>query len=392
MSKEAEYDKLVGLIYEAALEPERWQAVLLGFSDWFSAASTTLFVHDFSNHGIHSENGTQSLRAVRFDPDYVASYVEHYSLTNVWTQNEELLQEGAVVTSSMLFDDSLLPGTEWYGDFLRPQDLFFSMGGIVVKNGTLGVKMAALRSKHKGPYTHEDLAWYARLLPHLKRACEMNRRLAGERLVFENHQAVTGAAQATSGLCMLGLATNGRLIYVNPRGESWLRTGGCLTLRQGMLHALDAGKDAALQTALRSVLNRRVPQHLNLGAGNGTAHCCLTVMPAPAFGQQVLVEQQMALIILVAASAQQRVATVRQLMELFGLTPAEARFVRALAQGEDVEAYASAEGLKKSTVRSHLKSAMERENRRRLAEGFITAGVVDTGSAGSVSSRILSRH
>ncbi|MBS4051208.1 MAG: hypothetical protein KGZ69_08395 [Methylomonas sp.] len=360
MSQEAEYDKLVGLIYEAALEPERWQAVLLSFSDWFSAASTTLFVHDFSNHGIHIENGGQSLRAVRFDPDYVANYVEHFTLTNVWIENESLLQEGAVVTSSMLFDDRLLLGTEFYGDWLRPQDLFYSLGGIVAKSGTLGVKMAALRSRHKGPYTHEDLAWYARLLPHLKRACEMNQRLAGERMAFENHRAVNGINQAASGLCMLGLSASGRLLYVNPRGESWLRKGDCLTLRQGMLHALDAGKDALLQAALRSVLTRRVPQHLNLGAGNGTAHCCLTVMPAPALDKPVLAEQQVALIILVAANGQQRVATARQLMELFGLTAAEARFARALAQGEDVDTYANAEGLQKSTVRSHLKAAMEK--------------------------------
>ncbi len=360
MHKEAEYDKLVGLIYEAALEPERWQVVLLSFSDWFSAASTTLFVHDFSNHGIHIESGGQSLHAVRFDPDYVANYVEHFTLTNVWIENESLLQEGAVVTSSMLFDDRRLLGTEFYGDWLRPQDLFYSLGGIVAKSGTLGVKMAALRSKHKGPYTHEDLAWYARLLPHLKRACEMNQRLAGERLAFENQQTINGTAQAVSGLCILGLSASGRLIYLNQRGEAWLREGNCLTLHHGGLHALDADKDAVLQAALRNAVSSRKPQHLNLGAGNGYAHCCLTAIPAPSLGTPVVNDQQVALIVLIAAGPQHRVATVRQLMELFGLTAAEARFTRALAQGEDVDTYANAEGLKKSTVRSHLKSAMEK--------------------------------
>lgn len=360
MSQEAEYDKLVGLIYEAALEPERWQAVLLEFSDWFGAAGTTLWVHDFASRGVHAENGGESFRFVRFDPDYLASYADYYTLTNVWTENEALLREGAVVTSSMLYDDNHLPETEYYGDWLRPQNLFYSLGGIVAKNGTLAVKLAALRSKYKGPYTHEDLTWYTRLLPHLKRACVMNQRLAGERLAFENHQAVNGAAQATSGLCVLGLSATGRLIYANQRGESWLREGGCLTLRHGGLHALDADKDAVLQTALKSVLASRKPRHLNLGAGNGHAHCCFTVIPAPALGNPLVHEQQVALIVLIAANAQQRVATVRQLMELFGLTAAEARFARALAQGEDVDAYAAAEGLKKSTVRSHLKSAMEK--------------------------------
>ncbi|MCQ8181934.1 LuxR C-terminal-related transcriptional regulator [Methylomonas sp. SURF-1] len=360
MSIETEYDKLVGLIYEAALEPERWQAVLLGFSDWFGAAGTTLWVHDFASRGVHTELGGESFRFVRFDPAYLASYADYYTLTNVWTENEALLREGAVVTSSMLYDDNRLPETEYFGDWLRPQNLFYSLGGIVAKNGTLAVKLAALRAKYKGPYTNEDLSWYARLLPHLKRACELNQRLAGERLAFENQQTVNGTAQAVSGLCILGLSANGRLIYVNQRGESWLREGNCLTLHHGGLHALDADKDAVLQAALRNAVSSRKPQHLNLGAGNGYAHCCLTVIPAPSLGNPLLHEQQVALIVLIAANAQQRVATARQLIELFGLTAAEARFARALAQGEDVDTYANAEGLKKSTVRSHLKTAMEK--------------------------------
>jgi len=360
MSKEAEYDKLVGLIYEAALEPERWQAVLLGFSDWFGAAGTTLWVHDFASRGVHTELGGESFRFVRFDPDYLASYADYYTLTNVWTENEALLREGAVVTSSMLYDDNRLPETEYFGDWLRPQNLFYSLGGIVAKNGTLAVKLASLRAKYKGPYTNEDLSWYARLLPHLKRACELNQRLAGERLASENQQTVNSTAQAVSGLCILGLSANGRLIYLNQRGESWLREGHCLTLHHGGLHALDADKDAVLQAALRNAVNSRKPQHLNLGAGNGYAHCCLTVIPAPGLGNPLLHDQQVALIVLIAAGPQHRVATVRQLMELFGLTAAEARFARALAQGEDVDTYANAESLKKSTVRSHLKSAMEK--------------------------------
>jgi DNA-binding CsgD family transcriptional regulator len=45
-------------------------------------------------------------------------------------------------------------------------------------------------------------------------------------------------------------------------------------------------------------------------------------------------------------------------MELFGFTPAEARVTRAITQGEDIDYYAKAEGLKKTTVRTQLQSAM----------------------------------
>ncbi|WP_374683654.1 helix-turn-helix transcriptional regulator, partial [Accumulibacter sp.] len=51
-----------------------------------------------------------------------------------------------------------------------------------------------------------------------------------------------------------------------------------------------------------------------------------------------------------------RVATVQQLMSLFGLTPAEARLAKAIGIGETLEVYAENSGLKVSTVRSQLKS------------------------------------
>ncbi|MCK6389317.1 MAG: helix-turn-helix transcriptional regulator, partial [Zoogloea sp.] len=59
-----------------------------------------------------------------------------------------------------------------------------------------------------------------------------------------------------------------------------------------------------------------------------------------------------------------RVASVQQLMDLFRLSPAEARLTRALAQGENVERYADQEGLKRSTIKTQLTSALTKTGMR----------------------------
>jgi len=64
---------------------------------------------------------------------------------------------------------------------------------------------------------------------------------------------------------------------------------------------------------------------------------------------------------------QRRFATVRQLMELFGLSAAEARLTRALCQGNSLEEYASDQGLKQPTVRTQLRSVLAKTGSGRQA-------------------------
>jgi DNA-binding CsgD family transcriptional regulator len=58
---------------------------------------------------------------------------------------------------------------------------------------------------------------------------------------------------------------------------------------------------------------------------------------------------------------------MKQLIELFGLTPAEARVAKALATGTTLEDYAAAENLKLPTVKTQLREVFAKTNTRRQA-------------------------
>ena len=96
----------------------------------------------------------------------------------------------------------------------------------------------------------------------------------------------------------------------------------------------------------------------NLNFGGGAEHCCVTLLAIRERNPLALPSKRADILALVTTNTGQRVASVRQLMDHFELSPAEARFVRALAHGESVDDYAKHEGLKRSTVKSHLLSAM----------------------------------
>jgi DNA-binding CsgD family transcriptional regulator len=70
---------------------------------------------------------------------------------------------------------------------------------------------------------------------------------------------------------------------------------------------------------------------------------------------------------LVAPLDQRRIATARQLMDLFTLSAAEARLARALANGDSVEEYARDHDLRLPTVRTQLRAVFEKTGTQRQA-------------------------
>jgi hypothetical protein len=123
--------ELVGLIYASAADPSCWTAFLRRFADLTGGTMTTLVAQDTA-----CDKG-QLAAAVHIDPSYQRSFDEHYSRVNIWmTRQKELMVPGAVATGEMLSSEAELLASEWYNDWLRPQDLFHLMGGIVLKEGS----------------------------------------------------------------------------------------------------------------------------------------------------------------------------------------------------------------------------------------------------------------
>ncbi len=353
---EDQLHEVIGLIYEAALDPQRWRTVMEHLSHCLNAEAVTLFVHDFSTSLVADGPPGAALRTVGFDPAYVASYVEHYASTNVWAQNEAALAEGAAVTSEMLYPQTRLAATEFYADWLRPQQLSHAMGGIIVRDDHLAVKLSALRSCRAGAYQDPELDFYRRLLPHLKRACQINKRLEHERTVRHAHShAASEWAASSTHLGILTLSTKAEVLFANPRGESLLRQQSHLCLRDGQLQGLNTSDTSRLATSLKHTASTGKTTHAQLSGTGAQGPCFITLMPAPVTSAWRIAEhQQLVLCLITESGHSRRVPGATQLMDLFNLTPAEARLARAIARGESVETYAQAEGIQRTTVRTQL--------------------------------------
>ena len=79
----------------------------------------------------------------------------------------ELANEEAV-TSSMLFPDSRPKASECYAAWLRPQDIHFTLGGVVHTEADVQYKLSFVRSAADGPFGEDDVTLVRGVLPHIK--------------------------------------------------------------------------------------------------------------------------------------------------------------------------------------------------------------------------------
>jgi len=127
-----------------------------------------------------------------------------------------------------------------------------------------------------------------------------------------------------------------------------------------------AGLQGDLPALLARVLSTGLPESALLrkppGLLEDSPWCALTVSRPGAEHDLAVraMHPRAALLIYLTMPDAQRHATVAQLMQIFGLTQAEARLAHALVQGSSVDEYAQAQGLAMPTVRSQVRAVLDK--------------------------------
>ena len=367
---------LVNLIYEAACDPAKWPDFLTAFATAVESRGTLIYTHNVEtmDAGTAADGGFPNAVA-GFDPAYLGS-LEHYNHVNVWAENESALQPGRAVTASMLYPDRDLPKTEWYGDWLRPQDYFHAIGGIVVQDGPWAMKFSSLRSRRAGNFTSEEMRLYQALIPHLARAAHIQRRFAYLQSLSTSSLAVLDTVPAA----VMLLDATARAVHSNAAAEAeirradpfWLGPSGDLRIN-GAPHA-----QATVRTAIGAAVN---PTH-SVNEGHATVaqisrrsgeKLSVQALPLPGGhreGVGTRIGQRIAACALVVHGVTLRIPTigVQLLRHVYGLTPAEVRVALAIAEGETIKRYAERRRVSPNTVASQLKRAFEKTGLKRQSE------------------------
>ena len=371
LTREAQTDRLIGSLYEAAFDPSLWPDFLKAMNRSVGASASCIFLHDFADASTPSNLPDASSLGVLegFDPAAWAAYMEHYSTVNVWTQEEESLPSGIAVRSSKLYADDLLPKTEFGADWLRPQDLFYALGGVVDRQGTIALKMSFVRARRGGDYDDGSLSLWQSMMPHVQRAADLHRRLGlSERRATDAEAALR---LLPSGVVLLD--ANRRVSSVNVAAKALLnQQRGLLIDRAGYLVAALAEANQILQReiffathpATMPGSHAQFGRTLRLRGSAGPLQ--LSMAPLPVKSDRMPVAAS-AVVFLNDPTVKPADLTAALIHE-YRMTKAEARLTSALAGGLSLRQYAEQAKVSVNTVRTQLRCATSKAGAKRQAD------------------------
>jgi DNA-binding CsgD family transcriptional regulator len=153
------------------------------------------------------------------------------------------------------------------------------------------------------------------------------------------------------------------VLAMNRRAQALLAQGKGFSVDKNRLVAQGAG-DTELKSLLIRVSKTGEPESMAFSpiSEKEVLHVTASRLPSEMeaggdVGSKVL--------LLVSQPGYHRVATVKQLIQIFNLSPAEARLARAVAHGQELETFAAEQGVKMTTVRTQMAAVHAKTHVRR---------------------------
>ncbi|MDP1772447.1 MAG: helix-turn-helix transcriptional regulator [Methylobacter sp.] len=357
---ESQYDNLIGKIYDAAVMPELWPVFLEQLSEAFNSKGTVIYLMDFANRSPTCRSDEVSfIQSARTDPETIVSYERYYSKVNVWFENSSDLPEGEFITTDRLFPARELVKTEWYNDWLKPQDYFHAMIGHLLKQDTLAVRLSMFRSKQQ-PFSADETALFARLVPHLRRSCMIHKKLSEVKRVQATDTELLNRLPV--GLVLFDKC--GQAVFVNHMAETL--DGFCLNAASRCL-AVNANETRALRQLIGNAAELGQGNAMSLHRNNSNRPLSAIVVslqnrPLPFSGSVPAV----ALFIYDPDLPLDLDDSL--LTQCYGLSPTEARLATALLRGQTASNYAQSRGISSNTVKTQLKQVLAKTQTHRQSE------------------------
>ena len=369
---------LLGIVsgfYDASMDWRLWPPILRQMGDAVRARCCAIASHDY-------ETDTGRLeQLINIDTDYVASYESRYAGRNVWLRQEEHFRSpGAVWSSQQIVPDDELVATDFYRDWLAPQDLLHHLFGVLDRRGSVVTYLVFGRSERAGPFNESEIALLRDLLPKMQRGFR-----AGQ--AFRKAQNIERVAMEALDAMPMGivlLSGSGGVVGANLAARRIIDSGEVLSITEGGLW-VDWGwrklrfRDLISREGDRGRRNRaeEVPA-FSVPRSPGQKPLSILVVPV---GEQVEPEAEDKPVAIVFVGDPDRPVEIdpARLSQIYGLSRAEARVVALLARGYRLDQVAEALGVAYETVRKHLKQVFGKTGTARQAE---LVRLLVTGPAG----------
>lgn len=356
--------KLIGLAYEAALEPTRWREFLRQVAEGVGARSAFLRLVDceaskvalFENFG--------------YDPAYTAAYRDHFVRIDPYADRWTKAPEGTIMFSEEV-DWQARRKSEYHNEYERPQGLRQGVGCVLMRNDSYDLQFALQRGPQHQMFSDDGnaMAMLSTLVPHLKRAVQVHERLSDAFAL--KTWALEALHQLRTGVMLID--NRGRHFFCNQAAEQMINAYPGMGLTKdgitfpraadaNQLHKLvcNAGRVARGEYAAANGC-------MQVSSANGDT---LQIQVAPLLGEKTpwgCTFPHGTLALFISRPGGQRLPW-ESLVAMHGLTRAEAKLAAKLAEGLSLEDTAEKLTISIETARSQLKAIFHKTGVRRQSE------------------------
>ena len=372
MSNLDEYSRLVSSIYDAALDFERWPIVLEQLADALDGSTALFRQADLVN--------TEGVWAsVRIDRAFQRLYVDRYNGHDpLWERAGVRWVESCVSDRELIPKEELIR-TEFYNDFLLPQDIHTVLRTYVLAEDDWQAVISVGRSLRQGEWECEHLDLLRRVAPHLHRAAQLNLRLGSARFDEES------SAEVLNNLaCAVIIVTgDGKILFANCAAEAIAAAADGISIDATGLHAAEQQQSSALRQLISAAATGGIEPNaaggmLSLSRPSGRRPLAVLVAPLHVTAGW-FVNREPRVIVFVVDPERAPIVPEKYLQHLYNLTPAEAAVAARILRGEGLQAVADSLRIALATVCTHRQRVFEKTGTRRQAE-FIR--VILEGAAG----------
>jgi DNA-binding CsgD family transcriptional regulator len=346
---------MIGGIYDCALDPGRWDAVLTELAGLLGSSRAFL--------GVMTPAGqSQALVAA---PGFTTQDIGVPE--NALNPIAPLLLTQPPDSAYLASRDYGLPrlkASRYYREFLALRDMLDAVGFVITREGG-AIGHWLIPTPHARPPITDDEAYGLTLVaPHIRRATEISRVLGLQRLEAETCRAAL--EQLESPVLMLG--SDRRIAFANPSAGQAIARGSVLRARGDRL----TGATEEIERLLRAVTADAAaggPANLEVAVtGTDGEERLLFAVGLGPHGDARLGLTETSVLVIMRSPRQATQNPVAIAARAFGLSPAQVQVLSFLAQGHAPDAIADILGVGMATIRTHLSALFQRTGTTRQAE------------------------
>ena len=305
------------------------------------------------------------------DPEGARLYEEHWSAHDPWAYSPRFSpQPGSVFDGEALVPLSELRRTAFYADFGRRFDVVH-MVGATIDAGAAGTSVISINGgEQRAPFSDSEASLLAALMPHMQQALRLHRRLLHAEQAADDLTAIIERSHRALFL----VDRSGRIVFMNGSASRLVSQSDGIAIDRDELRG--ARDDAT--TRLRTLIAEAIQTSTAGGAGaggvvtlgrpSGRRPLTALVTPVSAVDRLPATRHRVAALVAISDPESTLVPDDRTLRAMFGLTPAEARLTRLLAEGTSLAESAERLGLRPETARTRIKVIFEKTGTHRQAE------------------------